>query len=130
MFSDQVKKAGKLPAMPLFMGVAGLVFFSLVAALVVVVNGQVDKARIRQAQYDAAQTAIADCSTSYSGAARRQCIEQVNVALTPYSTYTPELETMSSTQKSQASQVALQDKTDSQSTSGAHGFMRAAFSRQ
>ena len=114
MFSDPVKKVDRLPFRALLAVAAALVFLSLLAALVHVVNGQVEQAHVRQAQYHAAQQALANCSASYSGVARRQCIEQVNAALTPYSTYTPETEM-------QASLPA---------TPRAQGFMQAAFARQ
>ena len=133
MRSDQVKQFDKLSAKAWFMGIAGLIFFSLVGGLVVVANGQVEKAQLRQAQYNAAQIAIADCSTTYSGAVLRQCIEQVNASLTPYSTYTPETEVMATTQTfedPQTSRFALQGKTDAPSTAGENGLMRAAFARQ
>ncbi|MDB5868717.1 MAG: hypothetical protein JWP96_1049 [Polaromonas sp.] len=127
MFSDQLKKVDKFPSRAFFLGIAGLVFFSLVTALVLVANGQVEKAQLRQAQYNAAQIAIADCSTTYSGAARSQCIEQVNVALTPYSTYTPETEVAATTL---TSQFALQGKIDTPSDARENSLMRAAFARQ
>ena len=126
MFSDHVKKVDRRPSRALFAVAAGLAFLSLVAALVRVVSGQVEQAHLRQAQYNAAQTALSDCSASYSGAARRQCIEQVNAALTPYSTYTPETEMQANVQ---LPQLARQGEASMPDTPSAQGFMQAAFAR-
>jgi hypothetical protein len=123
MFSDHVKKVDRRPSRALFALAAGLAFLSLVAALVRVVSGQVEQAHLRQAQYNAAQTALSDCSASYSGAARRQCIEQVNASLTPYSTYTPETEIQANAQLGRQGEASMPD------TPSAPGFMQAAFAR-
>lgn len=88
MFSDHMKKVDAMPARALFGVAASLVFLCQLAALVLVVNGQVEKAYVREAYYSSVQMEIAGCSKTYSGAARSQCIEQVNAALNPYSTYT------------------------------------------
>ncbi|WP_349277833.1 hypothetical protein [Polaromonas hydrogenivorans] len=109
---------------------ASLAFLSLLAALVQVVRGQVEQAHLRQAQYNAAQIALSNCSASYSGAARRQCIEQVNASLTPYSTYTPETEMQANVQLPQISQLAAQGEASMPATPNAQGFMQAAFARQ
>ena len=109
-----------MPFRALFGVAAGLVFFCLLAALVQVVNGQVEKAHRRDAQYNAAQLAIADCSKTYSGAARSQCIEQANAALNPYPAYAPEPETRAITQ------LAEQGNAIS-STARAQGLMPATF---
>lgn len=130
MFSDHVKKVDRLPSRALLAVAASLAFLSLLAALVRVVSGQVEQAHLRQAQYNAAQTALSDCSASYSGAARRQCIEQVNASLTPYSTYTPETEMQANVQLPQISQLAAQGEASMPATPNAQGFMSAAFARQ
>ena len=127
MFSDHVIKVGKLPCRAPFAVAAGLVFLFLLAALVKVVNGQVEQAHLRKAQYHAAQMALSHCSISYSGAARRQCIEQVNTALTPYSTYTPETEVQANVQ---IPQIAGQGKTSMSATPNMQSFMQAVFDRQ
>lgn len=127
MFSDHVKKVDRLPSRVLLAVAAGLAFLALLAALVRVVSGQVEQAHLRQAQYNAAQTALSDCSASYSGAARRQCIEQVNASLTPYSTYTPETEMQANVQ---LPQLARQGQASMPDTPSAQGFMQAAFARQ
>ena len=92
MFSAQVKKAEK-PALGLFTAIAGvLAFVLLLAALLHVVNEQVEQARLRQAQYQAAQTAMKGCTASYTGTLRKQCIDQVNAGFVPYSAYTATIE--------------------------------------
>ena len=88
MFSDHLKKVDEMPSRALFGVAAGLVFLCQLAALVLVVNGQVEKSQVREAHFTSAQVEIADCSKTYSGATRSQCIEQVNAALNPYSTHT------------------------------------------
>lgn len=87
MFSDHLKKVDEMPSRALFGVAAGLVFLCQLAALVLVVNGQVEKSQVREAHFNSAQMEIADCSNTYSGATRSQCIEQVNAALNPYSTH-------------------------------------------
>jgi len=84
-------------------------------ALFQVVNGQVEQADIRQAQYHAAQTAIAGCAISYSGAVRRQCMEQVNAGFTPYLTDTAPIKT-----EAQADALAISDGRGLQPATFAH----------
>lgn len=88
MFSERVKKVDTMPSRVLFGVAAGLVFLCQLAALALVANGQVEKAHIRDAYYSSAQMEMADCSKTYSGPARSQCIEQINADINPYSTYT------------------------------------------
>lgn len=92
MFSSTKKQAHRR-AFSIFPAVAaGLAFVLLLAALFQVTSGQVEQAKLRQSQYRAAQTAIASCAASHSGAVRRQCMDQVQAGFTPYSTYTPTTE--------------------------------------
>jgi len=93
MFSNQVTKADKLPSRVWLVSAACLAFVLLLGALFQVVSGQVEQAGLRKAQYNAAQTALSGCAASYSGAVRRQCVEQVNAGFMPYSTHTPQIET-------------------------------------
>ena len=124
MFSDHLKKVDEKPYKALFGVAAGLVFVCQLVALVLVVDGQVEKAHLRDAQYNSARMAVADCSDSHSGAARSQCIEQVNASLNPYSTSTPELEARAITQVAGESDA-------SPSASNAQGMMPTTFaSRQ
>lgn len=121
MFSDHLKKFDELPSRALFGVLAGLVFIGLLAALVLVVDGQVEKAQSREAQAKSAQMAMTDCSENYSGAARSHCIEQVNAA--PYSTFAPEPGLKAVTE------VAAQNDARA-SASQVQGFMPTRFSNR
>ena len=88
MFSERVKKVDTMPFRVLLGVAAGLVFLCQLAALALIANGQVEKAQARDTYYTSAQMEMADCSKTYSGPARSQCIEQINAAINPYSTYT------------------------------------------
>lgn len=92
MVADGVTKVDKPPSSAWMVVVACMAFVFLLAALFQVITGQVEQAGVRQAQYDAAKVAISGCAASYSGAVRRQCIEQVNAGFVPYSAYTSEIE--------------------------------------
>lgn len=114
MFSDAETKNDKLLSRAWLAMAAGLAFMFLLAALFQVVHGQVEQARLRQAQYSAAQTALSGCAASYSGAVRRLCMDQVNAGFTPYTTYPPPIETLDA----QAGALAVPD---------ARGVLQAAF---
>jgi len=90
---DHVKKLDDMPYKALFAVATGLVFLCQLLAMVLVVNGQVEKAQLRTAQYNATETAIADCSNAHSGPARSHCIDQVNWSLNPHPGYIPAIET-------------------------------------
>jgi hypothetical protein len=92
MFSDHFKKVEKMPGNALLGIAACVLFLGQLAALVLVVQGQVEKAYLRDAQSNSAQMVVEDCSENLSGAARSHCIEQVNAALDPLlnSTGTPQ----------------------------------------
>ena len=92
MISDRVKKSGGLPSQSWYAMAAGLLFLLLLAALVHVLNGQVAQAHLRQARYQATQTALSGCAANYLGAARRQCMAQMNAGLAQDSTYSSEVE--------------------------------------
>ena len=83
MFSDHSKKVGEVPSRALWGVAAGVVFACQLAALIVVVDGQVEKAGRLQAQYSSVQMAVADCAANHSGAARRQCVDQANAEPAP-----------------------------------------------
>ena len=93
MFSDPMTKVDKLPSRTWLTVAAGMTFMLLLVALFQVVNGQVEQAGIRLAQQNAAQTAIAGCAASYSGAVRRQCMERVNAGFTLELPFAPRTET-------------------------------------
>ena len=97
MIPNPTTKADKLPSGVWLVVVACMAFVFLLAALFQVVTGQVEQAEVRRAQHDAAKVAISGCVDSYSGAVRRQCIEQVNAGFMPYSGYTPGIEAQAGT---------------------------------
>lgn len=125
MFSEWVEKVDTMPSKVLFSVAAGLVFVCQLAALALVANGQVEKAHVRDAYYSSAQTQMADCSKTYSGPARSQCVERINATLNPYSTYTSTFEA-----KAHSSGIHLADQginvTPSAMRAG-QGFISTAF---
>ncbi|MEO6319995.1 MAG: hypothetical protein ABIR56_04975 [Polaromonas sp.] len=127
MFSEHIKKVDAVPARALFGVAAGLVFLCQLAALVLVVNGQVEKAHVREAYYSSAQMEIAGCSKTYSGAARSQCIEQVNAALNPYSTYTSSPDARALAQVSQQADHGGSGGALRSAKRAVQGFMPTAF---
>ena len=81
MFSDHLQKIDKMPYKTLLVISAALVFLCQLVAMMLVVDSQVEKAQIRDAQSGSAQMVIADCSENYSGQARSRCIEQMRAHL-------------------------------------------------
>ena len=123
MISEHFKKIDEMPFNALLGVAAGLVFLCQLVAMVLVVDGQVEKAHLRNMQYSAAQTALANCSENYTGEAHSRCIEQANAALPPDSAYAnlPEQTTTQNAGQGDAGSSAGQ----------AQGFMPARFaSRQ
>lgn len=128
MFSERVKKVDTMPFRGLLGVAAGLVFMCQLAALALVANGQVEKAHVRDAYYSSAQTEMADCSKTYSGPKRNQCIEQINATINPYSTYTSSLEAQS---HSSVTQLADQGASAMPSaTRAVQGFISTAFANR
>lgn len=121
MFSDYLKKVDQVSCKGLFGVAAGLVFVCQLIAMVLVVDGQVEKAQARDAQHQLAQMAISDCDEKYIGVVRTQCIDQVISALNPYPSFSllPE--------EIVISQVAGQSRSTSPSTGNGQGFVQAAF---
>ena len=100
MFPDYLQKVDKVPLLAV---AAGLVFLCQLVAMVLVVDSQVEKAQIRDAQNNSVQMATADCSENYSGPVRSRCIEQVNAELSPYSVIGSEPETQAVTRVAEQS---------------------------
>lgn len=92
MISDRVNPPGNLSRRNWYAMAAGLLFLLLLAALVQVLNGHVAQAQLRQAQHQATQTALSGCAASYLGAARRQCMAQLNAGAVLDSTHSFEVE--------------------------------------
>lgn len=77
MFSDYIKKIDEIPYKALLGVAAGLVFLCQLVAMALVVDGQVQRAQVRDAHYSSAKSAIADCVAGQSGAALGNCIRQL-----------------------------------------------------
>lgn len=79
MFSVHLRKFDELPYKTLLMVAAGLVILCQLAALAVVADSQVAKARLRDEQRRAELVVIAHCMETSAGAARHSCIQQARV---------------------------------------------------
>lgn len=77
MFSDHFQPIDKLPAKKVFLVAAALVFACQLVALVLVADGQVEKAQSRQAGQVSFQSAVAACVENSHGAALKNCARLV-----------------------------------------------------
>ena len=75
MFSDHLQKVDKVPQKILLAVAAGLVFLCQLVAMVLVVDSQVEKAQVRNAQDSTGQMKFADCPENDLGPARARCAE-------------------------------------------------------
>ena len=73
MFSDHLRKIDEAPAKTLMLIAAGLVMVCQLVAMVIVANGQVEKAQLREASHASVRAATAWCIQSSGGAALRNC---------------------------------------------------------
>lgn len=73
MFSDHLRKIDEAPAKTLLLIAAGLVIVCQLVAMVLVADGQVEKAQLREASHASARAATAWCVQSNRGAALRDC---------------------------------------------------------
>ena len=73
MFSDHLKPIDTLPVNWLLLVAAGLVLACQLAAMVLVAEGQVEKAQLRQASQASLQTAVANCLENQQGSVIRDC---------------------------------------------------------
>jgi len=80
MFSDHLQKIDEVPYKTLLGVAAGLVILCQLIAMVLVVDGQVEKAQVRDLWYASERMAIARCSEGSMGAARQSCIQQARAA--------------------------------------------------
>lgn len=103
MFSDQLKKIDEIPSSALMGVAAGLVFVCQLAALVLVLNGQVEKAHLREAHYNSAQVEIADFNSP--------------------STFTPETKVQAANQPSQQTDA-------SPSAANIQGYLQTTFTNR
>lgn len=87
MAAEQVKKARGFSMKSMFGIAAGLVFVCQLAAMVLVVQGQVEKAQHRDARPEPAHAALADCAKKPANRQRGPCAGQVQAAAYPYSVF-------------------------------------------
>lgn len=73
MFSDHLRKIDRTTSRALIMTAAGLVIVCQLVAMVMVADGQVEKAQMREASQASARAATAWCIESSRGAALRDC---------------------------------------------------------
>jgi hypothetical protein len=83
MFSDHLSKIDEVPSRMLFLVAAGLVVLCQLVAMVMVVNGQVSMAQVRDSSRVFERTAIKQCMESSLGATRHSCMQQVKAANAP-----------------------------------------------
>ena len=79
MFSDHLRKIDEVPHKTLFGVAAGLVILCQLVAMALVVDGQVAKAKARDAHHAHERMAVAQCMESSRGVARHSCIQQVKI---------------------------------------------------
>lgn len=75
MFSDHLKPVEEAPAKTLLGVAACLVILCQLVAMVIVVDGQVRKAELRDAGYVTQRVAVAQCIESTVGFARQACLQ-------------------------------------------------------
>ncbi|MEO7400228.1 MAG: hypothetical protein ABIV07_05595 [Polaromonas sp.] len=80
MFSEQLKKMDEMPYKTMWGVAACLVILCQLLAMVLVVQGQVRKAEIRDSSLDSRRMAIAKCNEAASAAARQSCVQQTLAA--------------------------------------------------
>ncbi len=73
MLSDNFRAIDEAPTKTLLLIAAGLVIVCQLVAMVMVADGQVEKAQIREASRASARAAIAGCIESSHGAALKDC---------------------------------------------------------
>ncbi len=83
MFTDYLQKIDQLSLKTLFGVAAGLVILCQLVAMALVVDGQVSKAQLRDAQYASERVAFAYCIESSNGVARNNCMRQVQAVTRP-----------------------------------------------
>ena len=83
MISDYLQKIDQISYKALFGVAAVLVILCQLVAMALVVDGQVSKAHLRDAQYASERVAIAYCIESSNGVARNNCLQQVQAVTHP-----------------------------------------------
>ncbi|NMM08411.1 hypothetical protein [Polaromonas sp.] len=80
MFADHLPKIDEVPNRMLFLAAAALVILCQLAAMALVVDGQVNSAQVRDALRVSERTAINRCMETSLGTARHNCIQQAKAA--------------------------------------------------
>ena len=80
MFSDAMQKIDTMRYKTMLGVAACLVILCQLIAMVLVVDGQVKKAEVRDTSLGSQRTAIAQCNETSPAAARQKCIEQATAA--------------------------------------------------
>lgn len=80
MFSDHMQKIDTMRYKTMLGVAACLVILCQLIAMVLVVDGQVKKAEVRDTSLGSQRTAIAQCNETSPAAARQRCIEQATAA--------------------------------------------------
>ncbi|MDQ3058631.1 MAG: hypothetical protein M3R45_03775 [Pseudomonadota bacterium] len=80
MFSDHLVKINRVPTKVLSLVCAGLVFGALLGAMVVVMQGQVERMHMRDAQEHSEKNAIVQCMQNEFGTALDRCVRGVRSA--------------------------------------------------
>ncbi len=83
MFFDHLKKIDHMPYRTMLGLAACLVILCQLVAMVLVVDGQVRKAKARDSSLGSQRLAIAQCNEASSAAARQSCIQQTIAASSP-----------------------------------------------
>ncbi len=73
MFSDHLPKIRNTPANPIVLMAVGVVIVAQLVALILLADGQVEKAQLREATQASARAATALCAHSARGAALNDC---------------------------------------------------------
>lgn len=80
MFSDSMQQPDE-PSYKVWLGLAaGLVIVCQLVAMVLVVDGQVERAQSRSVQSASERSALAQCSQSSLGSERQNCVLQLQAA--------------------------------------------------
>ena len=86
MFSDHLRKIDNASGKTLLLVAAGLAIVCQLVAMVIVAQGQVDKAYMREASQAIERTAIAGCVETSYGAKLKSCANRLTTVAEPVST--------------------------------------------
>ena len=126
MFSDHLKKIDNAPAKTLFLIAGALVIVCQLVAMALVVDGQVAKAKNRDAAFASERLAVIQCMESTMGSARHSCVQQARTASneTNQTLYASQ----SVPERQALAQVDISPTFSASAAPQMHGFMPASFS--